>query len=321
MRAAEFCSLYQDLRAAGLRPLVVKGQICSRLYPMRDHRISADDDLLIADAELAACHGTLLQSGLSASCAEDEAALADETAYTKEGSPLYIELHRRLFSTAGDAHDDLNRFFLDVQPVELDGFLTLPPHEHMLYLILHAYKHFVVSGVGLRQFCDVGLWAREYCGEINWALLLEQCAAVHADVFAAAAFEIARRVLAIDFPLPDVWPAAPDVGALLHDALCGGVYGTADLTRRHSSTITLEAVRSSRLGRRHRIAATLFPPLRYMQGQFAYVKKRPFLLPAAWVQRAFRYLLETRRPDSSPASSLRLAKERIALMKQYGVME
>ena len=47
LRAAEFAALYGDLRAAGLHPVVVKGQLCSRLYPLQDHRISADDDLYI----------------------------------------------------------------------------------------------------------------------------------------------------------------------------------------------------------------------------------------------------------------------------------
>ena len=44
------------LRQVGLHPVVVKGQLCSRLYPLRDHRISADDDLLIPDGEFLACH-------------------------------------------------------------------------------------------------------------------------------------------------------------------------------------------------------------------------------------------------------------------------
>lgn len=56
VRSAEFADLYRKLRAAGLHPIVVKGQLCSRLYPLRDHRISADDDLLIPDGEFLACH-------------------------------------------------------------------------------------------------------------------------------------------------------------------------------------------------------------------------------------------------------------------------
>ncbi len=57
--------------------------------------------------------------------------------------------HRHLFDSAEDAHDELNHFFADTNPVEIDGFLAVPPHEHLLYLILHAYKHFVRSGIGL----------------------------------------------------------------------------------------------------------------------------------------------------------------------------
>lgn len=171
VRSAEFADLYHKLRAAGLHPIVVKGQLCSRLYPLKDHRISADDDLLIPDGEFMACHEQLLTNGLTTDTPTDELATADEVSYTKDGSPLYIELHRHLFDSAEDAHDELNHFFTDINPVEMDGFLAMPPHEHLLYLILHAYKHFVRSGIGARQFCDIGLWAREYHAEIDWRRL------------------------------------------------------------------------------------------------------------------------------------------------------
>lgn len=152
VRSAEFAALYAKLRAAGLHPVVVKGQLCSRLYPLKDHRISGDDDLYIPDSEFFACHEALTANGLSTDTPADELSAADEVTYTKKDGPLYIELHRRLFDSSEDAHDDLNRFFADIHPVEIDGFFAMPPHEHLLYLILHAYKHFVRSGIGLRQF-------------------------------------------------------------------------------------------------------------------------------------------------------------------------
>ena len=108
VRSAEFADLYHKLRAAGLHPIVVKGQLCSRLYPLRDHRISADDDLYIPDAEFMACHEQLLANGLTTDTPADELPTADEVPYTKDGSPLYIELHRHLFDSAEDAHDELN---------------------------------------------------------------------------------------------------------------------------------------------------------------------------------------------------------------------
>ena len=285
MRASEFTDLYQKLRAAGLHPVVVKGQLCSRLYPLRDHRISADDDILIPDGEFFACHEQLLANGLTTDTPADELASADEVAYTKGGSPLYIELHRHLFDSAGDAHDELNHFFASLKPVETDSFLAMPPHEHLLYLILHAYKHFVRSGIGLRQFCDIGLWVRAYHGEIDWQRLHEQCESVHAATFAAAAFRIAREYLGIEFDLPAPWSDAVDAEPLLHDSLCGGVYGSNDLTRLHSSTVTLNAVKSSRKGRKSTVLRTIFPEKAYLESRYPYLKKHPYLLPVAWVQR------------------------------------
>ena len=322
VRSAEFSDLYHKLRSAGLHPIVVKGQLCSRLYPLKDHRISADDDLLIPDGEFMACHEQLLANGLTTDTPADELASADEVSYTKEGSPLYIELHRHLFDSSEDAHDELNSFFADLQAAEIDGFLAMPPHEHLLYLILHAYKHFVSCGIGLRQFCDIGLWARAYHGEIDWQRLHDQCAAVHAATFAAAAFRIARDYLGIGFDLSAPWDENIDVEPLLHDTLCGGVYGSNDLTRLHSSTVTLNAVKASRKGRKSTVLRTIFPEKTYLESRYPYLKKRPYLLPVAWVQRLAHYAGEKKTgADNSASGSIKLAKERIELMKRYGIMD
>ena len=322
VRSAEFSDLYHKLRSAGLHPIVVKGQLCSRLYPLKDHRISADDDLYIPDAEFMACHKQLLANGLTTDTPPDELASADEVSYTKNGSPLYIELHRHLFDSAEDAHDELNHFFVGLNPVETDGFLAMPPHEHLLYLLLHAYKHFVRSGIGLRQFCDIGLWALEYHDEIDWQRLHDQCASVHAATFAAAAFRIARDYLGIDFDLPMPWDASIDVEPLLHDTLCGGVYGSNDLTRLHSSTVTLNAVKASRTGEKSSVLRTVFPKREYLERRYPYLKKRPYLLPVAWAQRIAHYASEKQSgADNSASGSIKLGKERIELMKRYGIMD
>ena len=322
VRSAEFADLYRKLRSAGLHPVVVKGQLCSRLYPLKDHRISADDDLYIPDAEFMTCHEQLLANGLTTDTPADELATADEVSYTKKDSPLYIELHRHLFDSSEDAHDELNHFFTDLKPIEVDGFLTMPPHEHLLYLILHAYKHFVRSGIGLRQFCDIGLWAREYHDEIDWQRLYDQCASVHAATFATAAFRIAKEYLGINYDLPTPWDDSIDVEPLLHDTLCGGVYGSNDYTRLHSSTVTLNAVKASRTGEKSSVLSTVFPKREYLEHRYPYLKKHPYLLPVAWVQRIAHYASEKQSgADNSASGSIKLAKERIELMKRYGIME
>ena len=95
----DFRALYRDLRAQGLRPVVVKGQLCSALYPLADHRVSADDDLYIPAAELPACHTALVRAGLQIGEPEPRIADEDEITYQDLQHRLYIELHRNLFST------------------------------------------------------------------------------------------------------------------------------------------------------------------------------------------------------------------------------
>lgn len=322
MRSVEFSELYRKLRAAGLHPIVVKGQLCNRLYPLKDYRLSGDDDLYITEDEFFDCHKTLLANGLVTDTPAEDLQMADEVSYTKKGSSLYIELHRHLFDSSEDAHDELNHFFAEIHPTEIDGYLAMPPHQHLLYLILHAYKHFVRSGVGLRQFCDIGLWARAYHDQIDWQRLHDQCAGVHAATFAAAAFRIARTYLGIDFDLPTPWDTDIDVEPMLHDTLCGGVYGSNDYTRLHSSTVTLNAVKSSREGKKSSVLSSVFPNRNYMAHQYAYVKKCPLLLPVAWAQRLARYAFEKHSGShNSAAGSVRLARERIELMKLYEIIK
>ena len=322
VRSAEFAELYKRLRVAGLHPVLVKGALCSRLYPLKDHRISADDDIYVQDSEFLDCHEQLLAEELTTDTPADELPTADEVSYLKEGSPLYIELHRHLFDSSEDAHDELNHFFADIQPIEMAGFLAMPPHEHLLYLILHAYKHFVSCGIGLRQFCDIGLWAQAYHEQIDWQRLYDQCASVHAATFAAAAFKIARGYLGIEFDLPTPWEASIDVEPMLHDTLCGGVYGSNDYTRLHSSTVTLNAVKASRAGEKSSVLSSIFPKKEYLERRYPYLKKHPYLLPVAWIQRIVHYAGEKRTSmDNSAAGSIKLAKERIELMKMYDIID
>lgn len=322
VRSAEFAELYKRLRVAGLHPVLVKGALCSRLYPLKDHRISADDDIYVQDSEFLDCHEQLLAEELTTDTPADELPTADEVSYLKEGSPLYIELHRHLFDSSEDAHDELNHFFADIQPIEMAGFLAMPPHEHLLYLILHAYKHFVSCGIGLRQFCDIGLWAQAYHEQIDWQRLYDQCASVHAATFATAAFKIARGYLGIKFDLPAPREASIDVEPLLHDTLCGGVYGSNDYTRLHSSTVTLNAVKASRVGKKSSVLSSIFPKKEYFERRYQYLKKHPYLLPVAWIQRIVHYAGEKRTSmDNSAAGSIKLAKERIELMKMYDIID
>ena len=98
--------------------------------------------------------------------------------------------------------------------------------------------------------------------------------------------------------------------------------GSNDLTRLHSSTVTLNAVKASRTGEKSGVLRTVFPKRAYLERRYPYLKKRPYLLPVAWAQRLAHYAGEKQSGAGNSASgSIKLAKERIELMKQYDIMD
>lgn len=57
-----------------------------------------------------------------------------------------------------------------------------------------------------------------------------------------------------------------------------------------------------------------------MEGDYPALKAHPALLPLIWQKRLARYLLQSSRTDSPP-ETLRLGKKRLALLREYGILE
>lgn len=174
-KTGEFEPLYRYLRESGICPLVVKGIVCRNIYPNPDYRISGDEDLLIRPEDFRKCHDLLREYGMQTSEQDMDAEELEsvyEVPYGKKGSLIYIELHKSLFPPESEAYGDLNRFFANVHEdaidIRIDGtdIRTMGYTDHLFYLICHSFKHFLHSGFGIRQVCDIILFANEY-GDAN----------------------------------------------------------------------------------------------------------------------------------------------------------
>ena len=328
LRTSEFLALYGRLREAGVPPLVVKGIVCRNLYPNPDHRISGDEDLLVPPGRFDTCHDVLTACGLETAGAAKN---AYEVSYRKPGSPIHIELHRSLFPPENEAYGDLERFFRNVHSQAEEAVFqgipvrTMGPTDHLFYLICHAFKHFLHSGFGIRQVCDIVMYANARGGEIRWEEILTNCRAIRAEKFAAAMFRIGEAWLTFD-PEKACWPRSwqeisVEIGPMLEELLQSGIYGASDMNRKHSSNITLSAVSDQKQGRKggRGVVKSLFPPADHLQGRYPYLKKYPILLPVAWASRIVTYGRQNTGRDAG--ESIRIGKERIDLMKQYGILD
>ena len=340
-KSASFSGLYRALRYAGLSPLAVKGVLCRAVWPSGHLRVSSDEDLLIRDDEYPAAVRVLTEQGWkqkndvspappSVSPADEEAptCVTENTDESWFRNGWVIELHRALFPASNGAVDRLNDEFGD--PFEAPTsysvengteVLSLSPEKHLLYLILHAFKHFIHSGFGIRQVCDVGLWADAYSAEIDFSSLCRSCERTHTLLFAKSLFLIARDVTGRPIPLPPEWESlSVDPAPMLADILSGGVFGSNDLARLHSAPITLDAVEHPS-NHSSPLLSSLFPPREKLLSSYPELKTHPRRLPLVWVKRAFRYAKSTPSAPSSSSRTLSLARSRVELLRFYGIIE
>lgn len=265
---------------------------------------------------------------------EKELESAYEVPYGKKGSLIYIELHKSLFPPESEAYGDLNRFFANVHEdaidIKIDGtdIRTMGYTDHLFYLICHSFKHFLHSGFGIRQVCDIILFANEYGDAIDWEKVLRQCRGIHADLFAAALFAIGEKYLTFDpgkAHYPKVWrEISVDETDMLMDLLDSGIYGNANMSRKHSSNMTLDAVAADKNGKKagNTVLKSLFPSAKKLEGRYPYLKKHPILLPVAWTDRILKYRKETAAGgDNAAADSVKIGNQRIELMKEYGIIK
>ena len=326
-RTGEFILLLRFLKEKGLDPIITKGMICRSLYPNSEERPSVDEDMLIDPAEMPRYHEALTEFGLPLFEPDCDIESDFEVAYRDDKRGVYVEVHKRFFSPDSSAYGDLNVFFNGVRERSTEisfagtSVRTLSPTDHILYLILHAYKHFLHSGVGIRQLSDINMFAAKYGGEIDWQHIVSVCGSLRVEKLAASMFLIGERYLG--FTVPECFRGIEtDPEHFLDDVLSGGLYGANDINRLHSSTMLLEAVASQKEGRRRKGALhSVFLPAKDLEGKFPFLKKAPWLLPAAWAARVWRYVFKHDNGPVSPKESIRIARGRIEILKEYGIIE
>lgn len=331
VKTEDFLELYAQWRQDGLRPLVVKGLICRQLYPMPDCRFSGDEDVFSGEEAFKPCRETMLRMGLEPCDAGEN---SYEIPFRRPDSPLYIELHKALFAEDSDIFSQFNQLFegaveraVEV-PINGVAVATLCPTDHMLYLIIHAFKHFLYSGFGIRQICDMVIFANAYGEQIHWEVVRTKCAAIRADTFAGVLFTIGRQYLTLSperSHCPEAWLHCPaDPQPLLDDLLRGGIYGSADRSRLHSGNMTLHAVEADKNGRHSggNPLKALFPSAKSLQGRYPWLRRRPFLLPVAWASRLFTFARDSMAgEDGGAAEIIRIGSQRIALLRQYHIID
>ena len=329
-RTDGFLRVYRKMCEQGARPLVVKGIICRNLYEKADYRTSGDEDILVRKEDFAVCDAVLLEEGFQREEADD-CHLPQEIPYLNPRSGVYIEMHFSLFAEESGAYGHLNQEFTDVwnsavcEEIQGTPVWTLAPTLHLLYLICHSLKHFLHGGFGIRQVCDMVMMAEHFGEQIDWPYLDMRLQALRMKCFWDNLVQIGVRYL--DFSCgkahcpTESKKTDADCMDLLLDLLNSGIYGDSTAERKHSSNITLAAAESGHKDTAASVRASLFPGREYMKRGYPWLERFPWLLPAAWGMRIFRYLRSAAKKDRSQSGSVEIGMSRVELLREYDIID
>lgn len=320
MKTNAFLNVYKKLREKNLNVLVVKGLVLRNIYPIPDNRPSNDEDLYVEYKDYEASKQVFIDNGYQI---VKESEMETTLAHTNGVS---IELHTSLFSEENKAYGNYQEYFKeafsDVIVHNINGVdvLSLNHENHYLFLILHFIKHFFHGGIGLRQILDMIIYAENFGEFIDWNNIYSILEKNHVLHLYENVIAIAQEYLGFDTTkviLPKGYVKENcDYQALLDDIIDAGVFGQSTIERKHTATMTLNAI--SGTGKSN-VFKSLFPTYTEMKGKYSYLNKYPYLLPIAWFTRIFNYIFDKKQGDSK--KTIELGNERIELLRKYKIIK
>ena len=294
-----------------------------RLWREGDLRTSTDEDILVDPSDFRRAAAILSESGMEE---KDAGANSDVRTFVCPESGLAIELHRKLIGGVGELKAHVVLLFgnslSNLTEFDVDGckLCTLSPTDHLLYLILHSFKHFISCGFGVRQVADFIVFAREYAHATDADYIVRSLRSLRALGFFDCLLKICGEYFGVtreELGFSSYTPSDTDSANMIEDIISAGAYGNSTVARAHSAVITLSSVDS---GKTRSPLSAVFPPYSIMKGSYPILEKHRFLLPAAWVKRIVTkgFAKKTR---NGATETLETGRRRTAMLRQYGVIK
>ena len=211
---SEWETIKKRLDEAGIWYLPLKGAILKKLYPQFGMREMADHDILF-----------------DASRQEDLRNIMESLGYTtEEFNKLYhdvykkkpvlnFEMHTSLFANYGGELTKVYNYYQSIENKLLGEGCekNLSNEDFYLHLVAHEYKHYLLSGTGLRSLLDIYVFLSSKT--LNWTYINEE-----AQKLGFAEYERINRTLA--FQLFGNEQMTSEGENMLTYIVSSGTYGT-----------------------------------------------------------------------------------------------
>lgn len=261
MQEEELSEIKKWFSDAKIKYLPLKGAIISNYYEKKEWRNKADLDILVKEEDLKKAGEILMKNGYS----KDQLG-GNHDSYKKEPF-IKIELHRSMIDDMYSTHN----YFKDVWDssyIYNDGFEYYLKDEYFyLFLVSHAYKHFINGGGGFRFLIDV-YYFNKHLEKTNKPLDL---VLVNRELKKMGLAKFNSAIINASNYLFKGIEASEDTMFFVDYLVSSGIYGT--LQNVSSDGVLKKGSKGKYILRR------LFPSFKMMKKRNPVLKKVPILLP------------------------------------------
>lgn len=304
-------SVLNKASSNGIKVVCLKGCVTRELYPVPEMRTMGDFDIYIQQKDMDEILKIFEGYGYNASGKKSK-----EMVFDKEGA-LEWEVACTMESEFKNTYATADMDYLNKSiPWKYNQYI--PNHTLLLqHIIVHTAKHLLRNGAGVRNLCDIALCMMNYhdidYSSIRNICVLEECVKVYDTLM-----NCVRKWFDVD--ISETGAAIIDndqvdnvVEYMLSDTVFGIRCGNNRLinwTLRQDDNISP-------------VRKIFFPSLKLMSAPYPYLKKYPWLLPIAWLQRGFNAIITQKIPVKSLVNgideSIEYSKKHEIYMKQLGL--
>jgi len=220
--------------------------------------------------------------------------------YKKSNHDVYLkkpffnfEMHRALFMEREDlpAYVDYFKDYLNVASKKKEREHHLGNEDFYIYFTAHSYKHFSVSGCGIRTLVDYFFYLKN--NRLDFKYINQELSKLDLLDFSNQIINLTNKVFNQE-------ELTNDELEMLIFIASSGTYGTLE----HAVT---KGVKSK--GKFGYFMSRLFPPYSFYKSAYPWAYKVPVLIPIAWLCRTFRVLFKNPKKATNELKMIAKSKE------------
>ena len=285
-RKAALRDVVKELHNTDIAHIVVKGFSVAEYYPIPALRTMGDCDIIVHRKEMPAAMNVMRSLGYQG--IDNDKADSWECVKNR----ITFEIHDRLVSSVDFLKPEQERFFNEYDTYVVDGILNW--NFHFLFLIIHLRKHFMNSGVGIRQFMDLAVLVKN-CHELDWTWIEERLIELELLRFTESCFYLLTQWFGVEPPIHCDYVNMEHgfYEKITEKILQNGVFGAGDTQNigNYERNVLINSEGWMVFRRIIYLLRNIFPPYSYMRTYPGcnYVDGRPYLIIVAWLHRFYYY--------------------------------